>query len=139
MIYYLEKGISIAFNMTSFGRGDIILLIWCFVVGGIIINVLYGIAKIIANSCSPKKTIKTQVVYKNIVETTQYNNNMPTGTSYEYYITFESETQKQFKMEVLRKIYDSILMGDVGILVRKGSRFIAFHCLDTKGEQQISI
>ena len=75
---------------------------------------LYGIAKIIANSCSPKKTIKTQVVYKNIVETTQYNNNMPTGTSYEYYITFESETQKQFKMEVPRKIYDSILMGDVG-------------------------
>lgn len=63
---------------------------------------------------------------------------MPTGTSNDYYITFETENKEQFKMSVSRKIYNNISVGDSGILMRKGSRFVAFHCLENSGEQEIS-
>ena len=41
-------------------------------------------------------------------------------------------------MSVSRKIYNNISVGDSGILMRKGSRFVAFHCLENSGEQEIS-
>lgn len=133
-MFYLEKGVSYIFNFISYERKSpeilIILAVTCIV--------LYSVARGIANSLSPKKTVKAVATKKKIVETTHYQNNMPTGTSNDYYITFETENKEQFKMSVSRKIYNNISVGDSGILMRKGSRFVAFHCLENSGEQEIS-
>ena len=96
------------------------------------------LARIIANAMSPKKTAKVVVAQKNIVETTHYQNNMVTGTTCTYYITFVTEESEKYKMNVSYKIYKKIYAGDVGILIRKGSQFVAFHSLNTYGEQHIA-
>lgn len=138
-MYYLEKGISFIYNTISFSRGSMQTFVAVLIGAVIVIVLLYGIARFIANSFSPKKTLEAYVVDKKIITHTQYQNGACTGTSYEYFITFESNENKRFKMKVTHRIYDSISMGDYGVLVRKGSRFVAFHSLNSKDEQQISL
>ena len=98
-----------------------------------IIIIVWKISRAIANSLSPMKTSKVFVYRLQVQEMTNKN-----GTLYTYYATFSKEDGEHIRMYVSKKIYYSLAVGDVGILTRKGTRFISFHSLNGKNEQQIS-
>lgn len=92
------------------------------------------ISKAIGNSISPQKTVKS-VVENLRIEEVRNNNGFVSQTYYAFFVT---ETGDHFRMIVPKRVYYSLAIGDVGILVRKGGRFISFHSLSINGEQQIS-
>lgn len=85
---------------------------------------------------SPQKTVKARIIDKKIIETSTTNNGV-THVSYEYYAKFITDSAEKFNMKVSHKAYRGLSIGDIGILIRKGTSFKGFHSLNDSGTQKV--
>lgn len=133
-MYAIQNFISTIFNNCTLvvGRNALFVKIFVSVIAFVI---LWELSYFIANRLSPKKSARARIIRKYVDEMTTTNSDGSTFTNYDYYIVFATESNAELKMLVKRRDYLDAREGDLGVLYRRGKKFLGFHSLSLPGEQ----
>lgn len=114
------------FNIFPF----MFMLVFLFILGTIIFNVIRGVRTWSYNNSQPVLTVWAKVVTKrtNVSHHTHNNNNNVAhhSTSTTYYVTFEVESGSRMELRVDSGEYGMLVEGDAGKLTFQGSRYQGF-------------
>ena len=111
-----------------------ISIMFCLIVGVLIINVIKGVEQWKKNNESPVLDVEAKVVAKRTHVTTHNqpinNGNITTyhtSQSSTYYVTFEFESGDRVEFKVPTSEYGMLVEDDFGKLKFQGTRYLEFH------------
>ena len=101
-----------------------IAIIFIFVIGFILFNVIKGVSEWSKNNASPVLTVPANIVTKR-TKVSGGSGNSSSHTS--YYITFEVDSGDRIELRVNGSEYGKLADGDLGKLTFQGSRYHQFE------------
>lgn len=118
-------------NTMFNGAPVIIFIIFLVVLGGIIFNIVKGIATWKHNNAQPKLTVMAKVVSKRENISSHMHNDddgfSHRNTSTTYYATFEKESGERMEFQVNGNEYGLLVEQDKGNLTFQGTRYLGFN------------
>ncbi len=112
------------------GFGFIFTIVFLFIAGSIILNIVKGVKQYAENIEAPLLSMNAKVVGKRD-ETRRRNHNvngtMTSSTSTSYYVTFQSVEGMRIELELKGKEYGLLVEGDEGILSYQGTWYKGFE------------
>ncbi len=112
------------------------MLVFVFVIGVFVVNIVRGIRQWNKNNNSPRLTVDASVVAKRINVTHHNHGNAgdasgmhgyTTTSSTSYYVTFQVESGDRMEFHVDGSEYGMLVEGDLGKLSFQGSRYLKFE------------
>ena len=100
------------------------VLVFCLVLGIIIVSIVRGIGEWGRNNQSPRLTVEAAVVAKRTSVSGGGQHGMASTT---YYVTFQVESGDRMELRVSGGEYGMLAEGDTGRLSFQGSRYLGFE------------
>ena len=106
-------------------------IVFCFVFGTILVNIIRSIGQWNKNNHSPRLTVEASVISRRTNVTHNLHDTGDgmhhTSTSTDYYVTFQVASGDRMEFRVSGREYGMLIEGDKGDLSFQGTRFLGFE------------